>query len=180
MGGTIGLDDRLVILAALACDALGATQRPQPKNMTTQHLTTLLERKHEFLTQLRDLGSRQLERIDAADMTTLMKVLSAKQRMLVDLQTVERELDPYRGESPEARTWPSPAARQHCAQLTTRCQLLFSEIVAQERDAESRLILQRDDAEHRLRGMHVAAGAHGAYQRENTVSTSSLDLSTES
>ena len=148
--------------------------------MTTQHLTTLLERKHEFLTVLRDLGARQLERIDAADMTMLMKVLSAKQRMLADLQAVERELDPFRGESPETRDWPSPAARQHCAQLTTRCQLLFSEIVSQEREAESRLILQRDDAEHRLRGMHMAAGAHGAYLRENVVSTSSLDLSTES
>lgn len=148
--------------------------------MSTEHLTILLERKHECLTQLRDLGARQLERIDAGDMTMLMKVLSAKQRMLADLQTVERELDPFRGESPDERAWRAPAERQHCAQLTTRCQLLFSEIVAQEREAESRLILQRDDAEHRLRGMHVAAGAHHAYLQSAGTSNSSLDLSTES
>jgi hypothetical protein len=148
--------------------------------MTTQHLTTLLERKHDCLTQLRDLGMRQLERIDAADMTTLMKVLSAKQRLLGDLQMVERELDPFRNETPDQRAWRTPLERQHCAQLTTRCQLLFSEIVAQEREAESRLILQRDDAEQRLRGMHVSAGARGAYLQDATVTAGLLDLSTES
>jgi flagellar biosynthesis/type III secretory pathway chaperone len=148
--------------------------------MTTQHLTSLLEQKHDCLTQLRDLGARQLERIDAGDMATLMKVLSAKQRILADLQSVERGLDPFRGELPEERAWRSPAERDHCTQLIRRCQLLFSEIVEQEREAELRLILERDDAEQRLRGMHVAAGAHGAYLQNASTSTSSLDLSTES
>lgn len=140
----------------------------------------LLERKHDCLTQLRDLGARQLERIDAGDMTMLMKVLSAKQRLLAELQQTEHALDPFRDQSPEERVWQRAADRQHCAQLTTRCQLLFSEIITQEREAESRLILQRDDAEHRLQGMHVAAGAHTAYLREAQVVAGSLDLSTES
>lgn len=148
--------------------------------VATHALTALLERKHECLTQLRDLGTRQLEQIDIGDMTTLMKVLSAKQRLLGDLQSVERELDPFRGESPEGRVWRSAAERQHCVQLTTHCQLLFTEIVSQEREAESRLIHQRDDAEQRLRGMHMAAGAHGAYLQDSPAALSSLDLSTES
>jgi hypothetical protein len=148
--------------------------------MTTQILTSLLESKHECLTQLRDLGVRQLERIEEGDMSTLMKVLSAKQRLLTDLHQIERQLDPFRNQSPESRLWRTPSDRQHCAQLTTHCQLLFSEIVAQEREAESRLIVRRDDAEQSLRGLHVAAGAHGAYLQETTEFTSSIDLSTES
>lgn len=148
--------------------------------MNTQQLGKLLERKHELLGHLHDLGARQLERIDAGDMTMLMKVLSAKQILLGELQQVERALDPYREESPEHRSWNTPGERQHCAQLTTRCQLLFSEIIAQEREAESRLVLQRDEAEHQLQGMHVAAGAHTAYLREAHVAAGSLDLSTES
>ncbi len=148
--------------------------------MSTQQLASLLERKYDCLTQLRNLGARQLERIDAGDMTTLMKVLSAKQRILVDLQSVERGLDPFRGESPDERDWRTSAERERCTQVTRCCQLLFAEIVAQEREAESRLILERDDAEQRLRGMHVAANAHGAYLQNATSSTSSLDLSTES
>jgi flagellar biosynthesis/type III secretory pathway chaperone len=148
--------------------------------MTTQQLTTLMERKHDCLVQLRDLGSRQLERIDAGDMGMLMKVLSAKQRLLAELQTLERGLDPFRAQSPEQRDWKSPAERAHCASLANRCQLLFSEIVSQEREAESRLILQRDDAERQLQGMHVAARAHGAYRAEYAPAMSSLDLSTES
>ncbi len=148
--------------------------------MSTQHLASLLEDKHDCLTQLRDLGARQLERIDAGDMTTLMKVLSAKQRILADLQAVERGLDPYRGESPDERAWRTPTERERCTQVTRSCQLLFAEIVAMEREAESRLILDRDDAEQRLRGMQVAAGAQVAYMRNAAISTSSLDLSTES
>lgn len=148
--------------------------------MTTQLLTTLLDRKHDHLVQLRDLGARQLEQIDAGDMTTLLKILAAKQRLLADLQTIDRELDPFRGESPEARTWRSETERQRTAQLMTRCQLLFSEIVSQEREAESRLVVQRHDAEQQLRGMHVASHAQHAYSQYPVATSGSLDLSTES
>jgi hypothetical protein len=146
----------------------------------TQLLAALLDRKHECLVQMRDLGARQLEMIETGDMTMLMKVLSAKQGLINNLNAVERELDPYRDQSPEHRAWSSESERERCAQLAARCQLLFSEIVRLERESESQLTLERDDAERRLRGMHAAAQAHGAYAFETSLLTGSLDLSTQS
>lgn len=148
--------------------------------LDTQQLSRLLEQKFECLHQLRDLGDRQLERIDADDMTALMKVLSAKQRLLGELQTIERELDPFRSQAPHERRWTSDVERTRCGELMARCQQMFSEIVSQERSAESNLFRRRNEAEQRLQGMHVAAGAHHAYAQADTWTTSSLDLSTES
>lgn len=146
----------------------------------TGQLSQLLEEKFECLSQLRDLGDRQLERIDADDMTALMRVLSAKQRLLGELQAIERRLDPFRGQAPHERQWASAAERARCGELMARCQQLFSEIVSQERNAETNLIRRRDDAEKRLQGMHVAAGAQRAYLQAEAWNASSLDLSTES
>ena len=42
-------------------------------------------------------------------MTDLLKLLAAKQTVLDQLQQVERQLDPFRDEDPEARVWRSPA-----------------------------------------------------------------------
>jgi hypothetical protein len=146
----------------------------------TQQLTALLERKHDYLSDLRDLGARQLETIGNGDLTTLMKILSAKQSLLDELQHIERQLDPYRETSPDQRVWPTPALRQHCEQLATRCRLLFAEVLQQERDAERQLVVQRDDAERQLQGMHAAAHAHGAYMQNESWQSSTLNLTTES
>ncbi len=146
----------------------------------THHLAELLERKFECLSQLRDLGHRQLERIDADDMTALLKVLGGKQRLLGDLQAIERALDPFRGQAPHERQWTSAVERARCGELMARCQQLFSEIVSQERSAETNLTRRRDEAERRLHGMHVASGAQRAYLQAETWNASSLDLSTES
>lgn len=152
----------------------------QANLLDTQRLTQLLEHKYECLTHLRDLGDRQLERIDADDMTALMKVLSAKQRLLGELQSIEGALDPFRGQSPQDRHWASPKDRTRCSDLMARCQQIFAEIVRQERTAETSLVRRRDEAEGRLQGMHLAAGAQRAYLQEEAWTTSSLDLSTES
>jgi hypothetical protein len=148
--------------------------------MSTVKLKLLLEQKRECLAMLRALGSRQLEQIDAGDMSMLMRILSAKQTMLTKLQEIEQELQPFKAEHPEARVWHTIAERERCRELTASCQALLAEIVVQEKESETRLVLQRNDAEHNLRGMHIAAGAKHAYRQDLTFVTNSLDLSTES
>jgi flagellar biosynthesis/type III secretory pathway chaperone len=147
---------------------------------STETLKQLLEGKHECLQTLRALGVRQIEQIDAGDMSTLMRILSAKQSLLANLQQIEQDLQPYKAEQPETRVWKSPADRQRSVQLAAECQTLLAEIILQEKEAESRLVVQRNDAEHHLRGMHLAAGAQHAYRQDETLVTNSLDLSTES
>ena len=40
------------------------------------------------------------------------------------LQTIERELDPFRNQAPELRRWRTPVERARCAELLDRCEAL--------------------------------------------------------
>ena len=58
--------------------------------LETDILVQLIRAKHACLTQLRDMGRRQIELIEAGDLTALLDLLSVKQRPLADLQRVEQ------------------------------------------------------------------------------------------
>ena len=60
------------------------------------------------------MGKRQMEFVADGEMTQLLDVLAAKQRVLGNLQRVERGLDPFRGQDPETRVWRSTEARAEC------------------------------------------------------------------
>jgi hypothetical protein len=132
----------------------------------TEFLSDRIEQKLALLGQLCDLGRRQVALIEAGDMAQLLKLLSAKQRLLAALQSLERELDPFRDEDPEARVWLSPAHRRKCAENTAACEELLRFIVEQERNSETRMRMRRDQAAARLDGAHSVAAAHRAYTAE--------------
>jgi hypothetical protein len=142
----------------------------------TEILSDRIEQKLALFEQLRDLGRRQLALIEAGDLTQLLKLLSAKQRLLSALVSLERELDPFRSEDPEARVWPSPAHRQKCAQNAATCEELLRSIVEQERQSEAQMRARRDEVAARLDGAHSVAAAHRAYTAEELPATARLDL----
>lgn len=145
----------------------------------TVRLAELIGRKHDLLAQLCDLGRRQIEFIQAGDMSQLFKVLAAKQRLLTALQTAERDLEPFRKDDPEARQWSSVEARRHCAEVRQRCENLLAEIICQERDSEQQLLVRRDETVHQLQGLHLAANTRAAYADETQPLSGQLDLSTD-
>jgi hypothetical protein len=142
----------------------------------TEILNDRIEQKHALLVQLRDLGLRQNELIQAGDMTQLLKLLAAKQRLLAALVSLERELDPFRGEDPEARQWSSAEHRQRCAKNAAACEELLRSIVEQERKSEAHMKLRRDEAAARLHGAHSVSAAHQAYAAETIPASGQLDL----
>jgi len=142
----------------------------------TDQLAELMTSKCECLGQLAELGRRQLALIGKGDLAELLKVLAIKQRLLTALQSIERQLDPFRDQSPELRSWRSDELHAACQRLVVRCNSLLGEVMEQERQSESRLIENRDQAAIRLEGMHVAAQARGAYG-ETDSSFGQLDLS---
>ena len=83
--------------------------------LETDILVQLIRAKHACLVQLRDMGRRQLELIEAGDLTALLELLSAKQRPLSELQRAERALGPFRAQNAAERRWPSPEDRAACA-----------------------------------------------------------------
>ena len=143
--------------------------------LDTDRLAELIHRKRSCLAQLRDMGRKQLELVRGGAMTELLDVLALKQRLLVQLHQIERALDPFRGQSPEARRWPRPCDREKCAQELTECETLLGEIVAQEKRSEADLIRRRDEAAARLRGAHVAGLARGAYGAESQADVNQLN-----
>jgi hypothetical protein len=144
----------------------------------TDRLAELAGRRHECLSQLHALSRRQLELIDQEDMTQLLGVLAAKQRVLGELQEVERGLDPFRGQSPEERRWRTPETRRQCAELIARSETLFAEILRREKEGEEQMRRRRDETAVRLQGARAATQARSAYAGESARARR-LDLSSE-
>jgi hypothetical protein len=145
-------------------------------SQATELLAERMEQKLSLLLQLRDLGRHQSVLIDAGDFTQLLKLLSAKQRLIAALQTIERALDPFRGEDPDARIWASPARRQKCAEMADACEGQLRAIVEQERMSESQMAFRRDEAAARLEGAHSTAQVRHAYIAESLPTSNQLDL----
>ena len=147
--------------------------------LDTDILADLIGRKHDLLLQLLDLGRRQLELIEANDLTQLLKLLASKQKLLTELQTLERHLDPFRLQDPEARVWRAAQDRDRCAQLASHCEAVRAEIVQAERMSETRLTFRRDEAATRLQGVHQASQVRHAYSEHVENDRRQLDLSSE-
>jgi hypothetical protein len=147
--------------------------------METQRLHELINQKKAVLAQLRKLAERQVEFIQNGDMGHLLGLLAAKQRLLQQLQHVERELDPFREQDPDQRQWRSPVERQQARQAAQDCETLLAEIMEVEKRCESDLIHRRDAAGRRLQGVHSAAQATQAYASTSSPCRGQLDLSSE-
>ena len=145
----------------------------------TNQLLILVTRRHGLLMQLRDLGRLQLQLVSDENLTDLLKVLAAKQRLLGGLVPLERALDAYRDELPERRQWAAAADRQRCARLVEECRVFLAEIVAAEQQSETLLTQHRDEISRRLNGAHAIQQAQGAYVADDVAARSELDLSSQ-
>jgi hypothetical protein len=146
----------------------------------TDTLAELVRQRHACLRSLRDLGRQQLELIEAGELSHLLTLLAGKQRLLLDLQSAERSLDPFRQQEPSGRTWRSTDTRQQCARLAADCDSLLAEIVDQEQRGEAAMSRRRDQTAASLEHFHIAGAARGAYAAEAGAARRHLDLSSES
>lgn len=147
--------------------------------LETDLLDELIERKHECLVRLRDMGRKQFELVSEGSITGVLDVLSAKQDLIVRLQSIERALDRFRDQDPESRQWSSPERRGQCADRLQRCESLLAEILSQEKQSEQELVRRRDATAEQLQGLHRAGQARGAYAAPAAAQGYHLDLSSE-
>lgn len=146
---------------------------------STDHLSALVASKLEILSLLKRLAQQQLALIEAGEMTTLMKLLAAKQTLLSQLQAIEQELDPFRAEDPESRQWRSPEVRTDCQRQAVCCAQLHAELLELEKRGENEMVRRRDAAAARLQGVHCAAEASHAYAAGGLDSASPFELCDE-
>jgi len=143
----------------------------------TETLIRIVQQRLESLEQLAELVARQEELIEQQQVSGLMTVLAAKQRVLGRLTDLEMQLDPFREEDPDQRVWSSVERRQQCAAALERGQRLIRELLERERTSEQQLSAQRDAIGRRIDGAHAAQAARNAYQPGSGSARGSLDLS---
>jgi hypothetical protein len=130
---------------------------------STTRLAELIAKRRRCLEQLLTLGKRQADLIALGNMEDLMRLLAAKQQLIVALHSTEKELAPYHDEDPESRTWSSQEERNQCAADAERCRRLLEEVVAVEHAGERQLTVRRDEAAGQLRSVHAAGRIREAY-----------------
>lgn len=133
-----------------------------PPRATT--LALRMGQKRRLLVQMLAVGARQGELIETGDVAALVKLLAAKQQLIAALGQLERSLDPFRKEDPDARDWRSPADRTACAADADACARLLDEVVALERRHEEAMSRRRDGLAAELRKTLSAHHAASAYQ----------------
>jgi hypothetical protein len=131
---------------------------------STARLFELIGRKHQVLTQLRDIGRRQMELVDGGDIAALLALLGAKQQLITGMQTLEQELALYYAEDPDRRVWPSPQHRAACARLATECNVLLEEIVSMEKVGAERMTERRNEVAEQLQQAHAGTQVRSAYE----------------
>lgn len=147
----------------------------------TDRLAAAVVRKRECLLRLREAGLVQRDLILRGELSELLRLLATKQRLLDQLQLVERELEPFRGQDPQQRQWRSESERSSCAAALGDCQSLLAQIVEQERSSEETLRSRRDEAALRLEEASHAGQSRAAYTataHSRSESLGQLDLRT--
>ncbi|MEM6797937.1 MAG: hypothetical protein AAF589_00350 [Planctomycetota bacterium] len=131
---------------------------------STRILAELVREKRRVLTQLHQLGERQGELVAQSDVASLLKLLSAKQRLLVGVKSLEDRLAPYRSEAPDDRVWATSQHRAACAADADECRRLLAAIVEMERSHEQIMTQRRDLLADQLQKTHIAHDASDAYR----------------
>jgi hypothetical protein len=147
--------------------------------MSTRLLTSLIDRKHAMLTQLRELSRVQVRLVGAGDWATLMRVLSAKGRLIEAVRDLERQLDPFRDQTPDSRSWPDERDRSHCRDVADQCVRLLADVVRLEKESETELVRRRDLAAEELDGIRASAAVRGAYAANSESTSIELNLVSE-
>ena len=133
----------------------------------TTLLADLVAKRRKCLTQLRDLGTRQMEMIAGGDMADLLRLVAAKQQLIVALQAIEQQLAPFHAEDPESRQWESSAARARCAADAEACRTLVQEVMAMEQAGERMMVERRDAVAMQLRSAAAGNRVRDAYQAQS-------------
>lgn len=142
----------------------------------TDRLAALVAAKLQVVEILLRLSQRQRELIERDEMQGLVRLLAAKQSVLQQMQSLDRQLDPFRGEDPEQRVWRCATDRAACQAQAERCNALIAEAMELEKQAEAAMLARRDAAATVLAAAQTAADARFAYAPLATTSPARLHV----
>ena len=146
----------------------------------SEHLFQLVGQKLERLEQLHACSANQMQYVDADDMGAILEILAAKQRLLIEIEGIDRQIAQYHVDDPEDRVWPSQEMREQCRERISQCDRLVRETLECDRLAEQRLTENRDAAKQLLQQFTDTAHVQGVYRQHKvhaaTSGSARLDL----
>ncbi len=126
----------------------------------------LIHRKEQLLLRLAPVSVRQLEIVRNGDVSLLVQLLGAKQQLMYDFETIERQLEPFKDLLPEQRVWSSEAERRKTGESVDRCAALLEEILRNDNMSIEELATRKDEVEEQLRKTRQGAQIHNGYAKQ--------------
>ena len=139
--------------------------------LTTERLSELISTKRAVLTQLREIGQRQIDLAASGDISLLLSLLGAKQSLIATLQDLETALRPHYAENPEQRPWRSAQERVACAQQASECNALLEDILRLEKLGAEKVAARRSEVAEQLQQVHAASQIRSAYESQRRTPT---------
>ena len=137
--------------------------RVPAQGLSPQHLASLVRQKRSLLEQLQTLCENQKETIQADDAERLLRILTAKQKLLSGLERIEQELTPFRDQDPETRPWRSEQEREACRADVQASERLWEGILELETWCGKELEERRQALAERLSAAQAQTNARQAY-----------------
>jgi hypothetical protein len=144
--------------------------------LDTDRLAELVAQKRQLLQSVQELVVRQEEMVERNEMTALLEALTVKQKLLDQLQAVERCLAPFREQDPAARSWRTEQLREQTAAHLETCQHLLADILQREKRCEAALLQRREETAAQLRNLCTSGQMLAAYRTAEAYPQNQLDL----
>ncbi len=143
----------------------------------TTRLLSLIERRYDLIRDLVVLTDTQALVSTSEDASTTLGILARKDTLIDQLRQINTHLEPYRGEDPNQRVWPSRQHRQRCQEIAEQSDQLLKEIIEMDEQTIQAMQRSRDAVSAQLRCVEDSLSAQRAYSAERQLSESVLDVS---
>jgi len=128
-----------------------------------EKLIELLSQQRCLYGQLQELARKQTELVDGRDPEMLLKVLGARQRLIDQLTTIDRELAPVRAAWSEISGELSQGQQLEVQHLIDDVQKILGEILSHDEKDCERLSHQKQEVAGEIRGAMAGKRVHQAY-----------------
>ncbi len=149
--------------------------------MNGNELLELFEQRWSTLSELLEIGKRQIAAIESERMSELMRLLSEKQTPLNRLVEFATSIRQAADDDPATRKWDSEETRERCRRRQQECEQLHLELLAIEAECETALIESREFIQKKLDRVDAGQQAANSYAHSQATPTQGgqLDLSSD-
>ncbi len=138
---------------------------PQQALETGNRLIELLGQQRVLYRQLQELSGRQSDLIDGNDPEKLLRVLASRHRLIDQLRTIDKELDPIRVQWQEVSGYLPAEKLAQTQQLVDGVQKILGDILARDARDSQALEKQRGSVTQNIRGAVQGKKMNQAYSQ---------------